>query len=104
MSEVARLAAWYYRQCNGEWEHQYGVDIGTLDNPGWTLTVDLAETTLETVPYSPIREGLGPDAHPAASGWISCKLVDRQWKGAGDESKLERLIREFVTWAEQNDS
>jgi hypothetical protein len=35
---------WYVAQCNDEWEHSYGVTIDTLDNPGWSLRVDLAET------------------------------------------------------------
>jgi Immunity protein 53 len=24
---------WYSRQCNGEWEHGFGVEIATIDNP-----------------------------------------------------------------------
>ena len=31
---------WYLSQCNGDWEHAYGVKIDTLDNPGWTLEVE----------------------------------------------------------------
>jgi hypothetical protein len=29
------------------WEHQYGLEIGTLDNPGWRIKVDLVGTSLE---------------------------------------------------------
>jgi hypothetical protein len=104
MSDVSRLEAWYSRQCDGKWEHQYGVNIGTLDNPGWTLTVDLVKTDLASAPFTTIAEGVGPDEHSDNSSWISCKRVGYQWKGAGDESKLGRLISEFVTWAEQHDS
>jgi hypothetical protein len=39
------LQRWYVAQCNGEWEHSYGIEIGTLDNPGWSLRVDLKDTT-----------------------------------------------------------
>jgi hypothetical protein len=28
------LQDWHAGQCDGDWEHSYGVDIGTLDNPG----------------------------------------------------------------------
>jgi hypothetical protein len=31
------LEQWYYDQCDGDWEHAYGIRIGTLDNPGWSL-------------------------------------------------------------------
>ncbi len=40
----SRLEGWYVSQCNGMWEHAHGFTLGTIDNPGWTLTVDLAET------------------------------------------------------------
>jgi hypothetical protein len=38
------LENWYQRQCNGEWEHEFGVKIETLDNPGWSVRIDLADT------------------------------------------------------------
>jgi len=41
------LQEWYHSQCDGDWEHGYGVAIGTLDNPGWTITVNLDGTDLE---------------------------------------------------------
>jgi hypothetical protein len=41
---VSMLERWYESQCNGEWEHSYGIDIDTLDNPGWTIKIDLRET------------------------------------------------------------
>lgn len=33
---------------DGEWEHSYGVEIGTLDNPGWRVKVDLEATELKS--------------------------------------------------------
>ncbi|NRQ31606.1 hypothetical protein HII36_07085 [Nonomuraea sp. NN258] len=41
------LQSWYSSQCDGDWEHGYGVTIDTLDNPGWILKVDLVGTSLE---------------------------------------------------------
>lgn len=40
------LQDWYLQQCDGEWEHFYGVKIETLDNPGWYIEIDLNDTTL----------------------------------------------------------
>ncbi len=40
----ARLSAWHLRQCDGEWEHRYGVKITTYDNPGWGVEIDIAES------------------------------------------------------------
>jgi len=28
------LQEWYLEQCNGDWEHEFGIKIETLDNPG----------------------------------------------------------------------
>jgi len=38
------LEDWYASVCDGDWEHTYGVKIGTLDNPGWTVDIDLRQT------------------------------------------------------------
>ena len=101
---VARLEAWYARQCNGDWEHQYGVKVDTLDNPGWTLDVDLTNTKLEKVPYTPIAENVGPNNHPEGDDWVHCRVEHRKWRGAGGPLKLNRLIEEFLSWAEKHDS
>ena len=45
-NELAFLEAWYRKHCGGDWEHQHGVELGTLDNPGWRLAVDLEGTSV----------------------------------------------------------
>ena len=41
------LQNWYKQQCDGCWEHLYGIEIGNLDNPGWTVKIDLSDTSYE---------------------------------------------------------
>jgi len=41
---VSTLEQGYTSQCNGEWEHSYGIHIETLDNPGWRIKIDLRGT------------------------------------------------------------
>jgi len=43
------LQRWYVAQCDGDWEHRYGLTIETLDNPGWRLQVELVGTELEAL-------------------------------------------------------
>jgi hypothetical protein len=43
------LQRWYVAQCDSEWEHGFGVEIGTLDNPGWCIRIDLNHTALGAV-------------------------------------------------------
>jgi immunity protein 53 of polymorphic toxin system len=43
--ELERVVRWYRAQCNGDWEHQNGIKLITLDNPGWSLDVNLTDTS-----------------------------------------------------------
>jgi hypothetical protein len=43
-NELQRLQQWYRAQCNGDWEHSYGVMVDTLDNPGWRTGRELSRT------------------------------------------------------------
>jgi hypothetical protein len=49
------LQVWYEAQCDGNWEHQFGVDIGTLDNPGWRVKISLEDTELEGSSFDRIQ-------------------------------------------------
>lgn len=31
------LQQWYQAHCNGNWEHDRRIHLGTLGNPGWSL-------------------------------------------------------------------
>ena len=94
MSTLARLEAWYQRQCNGDWEDLHGVTIETLDDAGWNVTVDLAGTKLERVPYNRSSE----DAN------LDCRVERAKWKGSGGPLKLSQLLEEFLSWAEKHGS
>ena len=42
MTTLTRLQDWYISQCDGDWEHQSGVRITTIDNPGWGIDINIA--------------------------------------------------------------
>ena len=48
---ISKIQNWYKINCNGDWEHRYGISISTLDNPGWSIQLDLTETPLEGIDY-----------------------------------------------------
>jgi len=83
------LERWYASQCNGTWEHSRGISIESLDNPGWMLTVDLADTTLAEKEMPPVRLRAGDN------DWMECEIADGQFRAAGDPGKLGALIRAF---------
>jgi hypothetical protein len=67
-NELQRLQQWYRAQCNGDWEHSYGVMVDTLDNPGWRLRIDLEETDLATSAFSPLS------VERSDTDWVHCKV------------------------------
>jgi hypothetical protein len=46
MTAIQRLQHWFIANCNGDWEHQSGIAISTLDNPGWSIDIDVEGTAL----------------------------------------------------------
>lgn len=51
------LTSWYLAECNEDWEHTYGVKIDTLDNPGWTVVIDLRDTNPEGRVFEKVSVG-----------------------------------------------
>lgn len=83
------LQKWYITQCDGEWEHIYGIKITTSDNPGWAVDIDLTSTDLENleIPYT-LYESSNDD-------WYGYSIKDRKFRGVGDASKLNKIIEIF---------
>lgn len=88
------LESWYESQCDGDWEHAFGVSIDTLDNPGWTIKVDLDGTELEDQEMVPIREERSP------LDWVHCWVKHRQFHGAGGPQNLREILTLFRDWAQ----
>jgi len=85
------LERWYVAHCDGEWEHQYGVQIDTLDNPGWSITLDVGD---EAVAFEPVEWEEGTE-------WLYARLEDGQIKVACGPRTLRRalqVVREALTW------
>ena len=92
----AQLIDWYSRQCNGDWEHQHGFEISTVDNPGVRLRVDLNGTYLEKSEFSRIEYKYDSDTE-----WIACeKTADNFFDGCCATGMSEQMIGIFVNWAE----
>ena len=95
MDELQQLQKWYSSQCNQDWEHSFGVKIDTLDNPGWTLEIDLRETNLAERAFEAFSRGNSEDD----ADWISCKVETEKFIGAGGANNLTELLRIFLSWA-----
>lgn len=83
------LTEWYQSECNGDWEHSYGIRIKTLDNPGWSIEIDLNETIMESyeLASSVIKN--------EENDWYDFSFKDAKFKAYGDSNKLEFLLNKF---------
>jgi hypothetical protein len=93
MDTLQELQNWYHSQCDGDWEHSYGVKIDTLDNPGWSVVIDLAETNLAGCAF--------PEVHRLEHDmdWIHCRVRGMRFEGNGGPFMLEEILRAFLVWA-----
>jgi len=93
-STMARLQRWYQSCCNGSWEQELGINVETLDNPGWSVTVDLEGTPLEKTRFPKRSEAR------SETDWIECRVAAAQFQGFGGVNNLEELLTVFLDWAE----
>jgi hypothetical protein len=62
--------------------------------------INLKGTCLESVPFQHIAENVDAAGFEQGSRWLVCRVRDGVWEGAGDETKLERILEMFLSWAE----
>lgn len=91
---LSRLEAWFSSECNGDWEHTYGITLETVDNPGWMLTVQIRDTPLSGRPFTTVSE------RASDSDWLHCAVTDGVFRGSGGIGSLERILTVFLDWAE----
>jgi hypothetical protein len=92
---LEELVRWYAAQCDGDWEHSYGIAIDTLDNPGWRLKVDLTDTELQSVAFQVVEHNLEDDV-----SWWRCWRDDNVFHAACGARDLQSVISIFIKWAD----
>jgi len=94
MDTLHEIQKWYFSQCDGDWEHTYGLSLGTLDNPGWTLRIELQDTDLEDVPFNEVS-----DTEPEHE-WYHCKKEGPILKAYCGPLMLDTVLKIFLEWAQ----
>lgn len=95
INTLSWLEKWYLCNCNGDWEHSYGITIETLDNPGWDVKIDLTKTSLanEKLEYTYIKKN--------ENDWYGIKIENSQFNAFGDPTKLSFLLEFFKKFVEE---
>ena len=97
-NSLARLQNWYETNCNGDWEHTYGIEIENIDNPGWSLKVDLEDSYLQEIEFKEYKYQKENE-----NDWVHCKKDGFKFICYGGPQKLEEILSLFLEWAESNE-
>jgi hypothetical protein len=87
------LQRWYVAQCDDEWEHSYGVAIETLDNPGWMIRIDLAETALAATSVDWTKR------ERSEHDWLHWRVEGERFEAACGPRNLNEAIMTFLDLA-----
>ena len=93
-TELLWLQKWYLSQCNGDWEHMFGISIKTTSRPGWAILINLAETNLEGFPFEEICE------EQDKLNWYSCKVNQSNFEAECGPYNLNKILHIFREWVE----
>jgi len=88
------LQNWYKSQCDGDWEHEYGIKIETVDNPGWYVVINLTGTICEGRTFTPTKNEIDEN------NWYFCLVKNSNFEASCDSSNLTTILEIFRTWAE----
>ena len=75
--------------------------IDTLDNPGWSVTIDLDGTSLEEKKFSPVAYGVEKEAVERSDDWIHCYVEGKKFVARGGPHKLDEILQIFLRWKEE---
>ncbi|MFD7844827.1 immunity 53 family protein [Nocardia sp. NPDC059764] len=91
------LQSWYAAQCDGDWEHGWGLRIETLDNPGWLVKIDLEKTDLADQEYP--RQQIDRSEHD----WVHAWTAGQTFHLACGPRNLTEALALFRVWASARD-
>lgn len=83
------LEKWFYDQCNGDWEHEEGITIESLDNPGWMLKINIDYTDLENNALDRIK------FERSDEDWIHYWIEDKIFHAACGPLNLSEALSVF---------
>lgn len=94
MDTLTALQHWYSSMCDGTWEHSFGVRIDTVDNPGWSVCIDLPNSVMQSFEPCSIER--------TEDDWLACKVADGCFKGYGGPENLTEILSTFLRWIQRS--
>ena len=94
MTSLERFERWFIANCDGDWEHGAGIAISSLDNPGWSVDINLRGTSLEDRSFAPVKREI------SENDWHHASIDASIFKIRCGPLNLEGAIALFCDWAE----
>lgn len=93
ISIIQWLQDWTKSQIDGDWEHELGISISMLDNPGWILSADISN-------YGDFLKETKPLGRDNDVDWIDfeIRVIAKTYvyiEIFGDISKLNKILYSF---------
>ena len=92
----SKLLKWYHNHCDGDWEHGKGIHIDSIDNPGWSITINVEDTELENQKFQEV------EIERSDNDWLFCFIRNNKFEGRCGPLNLPEVLRFFHTWAESS--
>lgn len=89
---LATICEWFDSHCDGDWEHSTRISISNLDNPGWSVDVNLGGTSLAGVAFGE-RE-----IHQSDADWLRCWVEDEHFYGVCGPKNLTKVLDVLASW------
>lgn len=86
---------WFKNNCDGDWEHGNGIQITTIDNPGWDVEIDISNTSLANIEIPWVLN------ESSKQDWYGVKIENHVFNASGDSGKLTFLLGLFKEMIEK---
>ncbi len=89
------IVNWFKDNCDGSWECSTGIQITTLDKPGWEVEIDISNTSIANIHLDWILN------EKSKHDWYGVKVEDHKFNASGDAGKLKFLLEMFKVMIER---
>jgi hypothetical protein len=91
---ISWLEGLYRRNCDRTSNSKFEILIAALQNRGWSVTIDLAGTSLSGASCDRVDIERGPD------DWVRCWMKGDIWEAIGGIHNLKEILELFRQWVE----
>ncbi|GKS88323.1 Imm53 family immunity protein [Acidovorax sp. SUPP2539] len=88
LNAIEIITKWYQIKCNGQWEHEFGIEIKNIDNPGWCIQIKDDD---KRTPFTYATES-------SDQNWVHIKATEYSFSAYGGPINLNEILRQAATW------